>query len=416
MRDNVGKPVRVAYLVVMFPCYSETFVLREIRELMKRGAEVTILSLRMFSEKIMAEEARRLLPRTVYSPYLFSVGLLRSNILFLLRRPRAYMGLLWLFLSRLLPHPLVLMKTLALFPKSVHFARILQERGVDHIHAHFANYPGTAAYIIAQLTGIPFSMTAHAHDIFQNQLLLCEKTARAKMLFVVSEYNKRFIMEHCPGVPGGKLEVLRCGLDLSRLSFRERGEEDNPVILSVGRLVAIKGIDTLIRAAGILRGRGVGMRCVIAGEGPERRRLERLVASLRLGGVVELIGERTPDEVIELMGRCSLFVLSSRLADRGSGVMDGIPVSLMEAMARGAPVISCDVSGIPELVRAEETGLLVPPGNDGALADAILLLLRDGRRARRLAAAAREKVEREFDIRTTTDRLVKLFGKRDEKD
>ena len=404
----MAEKVKVAYVVVMFPCYSETFVLREILELTRRGVEVTILSLRAFSEKIMDDDARPLLPHTIYSPYLFSFPLLFSNLIFLAKHPLVYAGLIRLFLSRLIRNPVALLKTLTLFPKSVHFARILERRKIQHLHAHFVNYPGTAAYIISRLTGIPFSMTAHAHDIFQNRLLLCEKIARAERTFAISEFNRNYILKSCPGVQGAGVEVVHCGLDLSRVRYGAKVEEGH-LILSVGRLVAIKGFDTLIEAVGILRERGRTVRCVIVGEGPERGGLIRMIDRLSLRGVVEMAGEQTPARVRALMERARVFILPSRPADRKSGVMDGIPVSLMEAMAGGVPVISCPVSGIPELVVEGRTGLLVPPGDAKRLADASERLLTDNDLRERCARGGRERIESEFDIRKSVDRVLKVF-------
>ena len=407
------KALRVAYVVVMFPCYSETFVLREILELTRRGALVTILSLRGFSENIMDDDAHSLLPRTLYSPYILSLKLLSSNLYFLLRKPRAYMGIIALFLSRLILNPRELVKNAALFPKSVHFARLLKERGVTHVHAHFTNYPASAAYIISRLTGIPFSMTAHAHDIFQSRLLLRDKLALAQRLFAISDYNRRFIIEKCRGISPEKIEVLHCGLDLSRMpSATVQPAGGCPLILSAGRMVAIKGFDTLVRALSVLRERGCRFRCTIIGDGPERPKIGELIERLSLGDVVDLAGERKSQDVLALMKSCRVFVLASRLADRKSGVMDGIPVSLMEAMAIGIPVVSCPVSGIPELVVEGETGLLAPPDNERGLAEAILRLLTDEELRRQLAAGGREKVEREFNVRRNVGRLLEVFARR----
>lgn len=402
--------LRVAYLVVMFPCYSETFVLREIRELMRRGVEVTVLSLRGFSERIMDEDARPVLPRTWYSPYLFSLGLLCANIYYMAKRPRVYAGIIGFLLAELYRHPRELLKSAALFPKSVYFARRCARGDIRHIHAHFANYPGTAAYIISRLTGIPFTMTAHAHDIFQNRLLLPAKLSQAEKLFAISEYNRQFIIRNCPGVNPEKIEVLHCGIAASPHTPAEGESADPRAVLSVGRLVAIKGFDTLVKAMAILRDQAYGIRCTIVGDGPERSRIERLIERSNLHGEVELVGERTPQAVFDLMGRCAIFVLPSRPAGRKSGVMDGIPVSLMEAMARGIPVISCPVSGIPELVVNEETGLLVPPDDERMLAGAIARLVDDEELRRRLGQAGRERVLREFTIARTVDRLMEVFG------
>ncbi len=159
-----------------------------------------------------------------------------------------------------------------------------------------------------------------------------------------------------------------------------------------------------------MRDRGAGFDCVIVGDGPDRGDLERLVEGLGLSGTVSMEGERTPQEVVGMMARARIFALPSRPAGRRSGVMDGIPVSLMEAMAIGVPVVSCPVSGIPELVEDGRTGLLVPPADPVRLADALERLLGDAGLCARLAEAARKKVEREFDIARVADRLVEAFA------
>lgn len=406
----MDKVRRVAYVVVMFPCYSETFVLREMRELVRRGVEVTVLSLRDFSEGVIEADARDLVPHTLYSRYIFSTALLRAHLYYLIHRPGAYFGTIATLASRLFWRPWQLIKNAGVFLKSVYFARALQVGKVQHVHAHFANYPATSAYVISRLTGIPFTMTAHAHDIFQNQILLSTKLKLAKRLFAISGYNRDFIMRRCPGVPHGKIEVLHSGLDLSRMNFPRQGQGERGIILSLGRMVAIKGFDTLIKAVAVLRDRVAPLRCVIVGEGPLRKELDRLIARLGLQDVVELPGRLTAREIAGLMERCEIFVLPSRQADKGSGVMDGIPGSLMEAMALGIPVVSCPVSGIPEMIIDGETGLLVPPGDEKILAEAIVRLLNSEELEKRLGHAGREKVALEFEITRTVDRLMEVFG------
>lgn len=406
----MDKVRRVAYVVVMFPCYSETFVLREMRELARRGVEVTVLSLRAFSEGTIEADARDMVSRTLYSRYLFSSALLRAHLHYLLYRPGAYFGTIATLASRLFWNPRQLIKNAGVFLKSVYFARALQAGRIRHVHAHFANYPATSAYIISRLTGIPFTMTAHAHDIFQNQILLATKLKLAKRLFAISSYNKDFIVKKCPGIPPKKIEVLHSGLDLLHVDFPRHGRIERGMIFSLGRMVAIKGFDTLVGAVASLRDKVAPLKCVIVGEGPLRKELERLIGRLGIGDIVELPGRLTSQEIAGLMERCEVFVLPSRPADKGSGVMDGIPGSLMEAMALGVPVISCPVSGIPELVVHGETGLLVPPGDERMLAEAIARLLASEELRRRLGRAGREKVAREFEITRTADRLLEVFG------
>jgi glycosyltransferase involved in cell wall biosynthesis len=405
------KKLKLAYIVVMFPCFSETFVKREIIELLRRGHDVRIFSLRRFSQGIVDEDARPLISRTVYLPYLFSARLIFSNFHYLVRKPCVYAGILVRFLFALCLHPRVSFKSLALFPKSVYCARIAEREGIRHIHAHFVNYPATAAYIVHRLTGIPFSATAHAHDIFQNRFLFREKFTLAKRVCAISRYNRTFILDRCKGIQPDKIEVLHSGLDTAvDTSPAPRRPAGMPLIVSVGRMVDYKGFDVLLRALRLLKNRGARFRCIIGGDGPERERLQNLLAGLALQTEVEMVGVLERAAVVDLISRASLFVLACRRGSGAYGVMDGLPGVLYEAMNLGVPVVSSSISGIPELIEDGVSGLLVPPADAQKLADAIERLLKNDKLAQSLAAAGKVRIEQEFNIKDTVDRLIEVFN------
>ncbi len=179
------------------------------------------------------------------------------------------------------------------------------------------------------------------------------------------------------------------------------------MILCVGSLIPKKGHDILIEACELLRRRGVSFSCAIVGSGPLNESLAQQISERQLGNAVTLVGACDQAEVQQRLGSASLFALASRVTEDGD--LDGIPVVLMEAMAAGVPCVSTNISGIPELMEHEKEGLVVPEKDPQALADAIERLLRDADLRARIRKAAREKIEREFDIRKSAARLAELF-------
>jgi colanic acid/amylovoran biosynthesis glycosyltransferase len=277
----------------------------------------------------------------------------------------------------------------------------------DVIHAHWASYPSTAAMALGRLVGKPFGFTCHAHDIFVHDHLLREKIESAAVPVTVSRYNVAWLAKHVTPRAGDRLNVIHCGVDLANLPFQDEGREED-LIVTVGRLDPIKGFDVLVDALGELKRRGRRFRCQIIGAGPLRRALQAAIDRQGLSAAVELVGARPQPEVRAALCRATVFTLPSEIAP--SGDRDGIPVSLMEAMAAGAPVVSTRVSGIPELIEDEREGLLVSPQDPRGLADALGRLLDDVALRRRLAVAARAKIEREFDAASEAAKLLELFA------
>jgi colanic acid/amylovoran biosynthesis glycosyltransferase len=400
------RPPRLLYVVSLFPCWSETFIVREIAALIAAGADVRILSLKPPSEKLVHPEAERLLPRVRHPLSPGPAALRRAAAL--LAHPRALSSLALALGRALAWHPIELAKSLEAVARAVEQLAWVREFDPDVIHAHWASYPSTAALALGRLLGKPFGFTCHAHDIFVHDHLLREKIESAAVPVTISRYNVDWLAEQVTARARERLTVIHCGVDLPTLPFQQDEGREQDLIVTVGRLDPIKGFDILIDALAELKGRGRRFRCQIIGEGPLRSELQTRIDRQGLSRLVELVGARPQSEVRAALCAATVFTLPSLIAP--SGDRDGIPVSLMEAMAAGAPVVSTRVSGIPELIEDEREGLLVAPQDSPALAEALARLLDDAALRRRLAVAARAKIEREFDAAREANKLLELFA------
>jgi glycosyltransferase involved in cell wall biosynthesis/tRNA A-37 threonylcarbamoyl transferase component Bud32 len=402
----------IAVIVSRFPKITETFVLRELIELERQGQPVRLVPLLREPAQVVHPEAAPWVRRAFYTPFL-SLAIVAANLRSLRRQPARHLRLLARLVLSTLREPPVLVRTLAFFPKAVYLAERLHADGIRHVHAQFATHPATVALVISELTGISFSITAHAHDLFVHQSLLPEKLARAAFVRVISGFNRDWLLSRYPALPAGRLRVIHVGIDpdaYAPLRVADHGRRDTadasatPLILCVAALQPYKGLDVLLEACAALMRRRVPFRCEIIGEGAERGRLERLIEQRGMRTVVTLRGACTADAVRAELARATIFVLPSVVA--GNGQMEGIPVALMEAMAAGLPVIASDLSGIPELVRAGRTGLLVRPGDADGTAAAISALLDDPALRGRLGERGRSKVRESFALEPTVAALL----------
>ena len=248
-------------------------------------------------------------------------------------------------------------------------ANQLINKKCEHIHVHFAHVPTDLAMYAATLAGIDFSVTAHANDLFQRGYLLKQKVERAKFFITISEYNRQFLISQ--GADGHKVTVLHCGVDPAQFSLRQNFKPSSiPKIGVVARLVEKKGIDHLIKAVAYLKQQGNSFQLAIVGDGPLLNEHKALATELGLSSKeVDFLGAVDHHEIAPFINSLDVFVLPCQ--KDSSGDMDGIPVVLMEAMLSGTPVISTPVTGIPELIIHQETGLLAPIGSKKELADCI---------------------------------------------
>ncbi len=396
----------VAYMMSRFPKLTETFILDELVAVERQGLRVELFPLLRERGGPVHPEAEAWVRRAHYLPFL-SLAILRSNVSYLVRHPRRYLGTLAVMLWGTAGSANFLLGGIGIFPKVVHASGMMTALGVRHVHCHFATHPALAGFLIHRLAGIPYSFTAHGSDLHVDRTMLCRKVAEAAFAVTISKSNAAVFETHCGG-PIGKLEVIHCGIDGSIFRPTERPPADRLNIVCVGTLHEVKGQRHLIEAVAELVRRGVDVGLRFIGDGPDRPALEGRAAELGLAGRVEFLGLRKRAEVVALLGDADLLVAPS--VPTAAGKREGLPVVLIEAMAAGVPVVASHLSGIPELVENDVTGLTVPPADAIALADAIERLAAEPALRERLACAGRARVEAEFDLARNARRLIGLFG------
>ncbi len=394
----------IAVLLSRFPLITETFILREVIEMERQGQPVRLVPMIRETPAVVHPEALPWVGRALYTPWL-SGAIAGANARALVRGPATYLRTVFELLVGMARSPSFLLRTMALFPKSVYLAERLEREGIRHVHAHYATHPATMAMIIARFApAITYSFTAHAHDIFVNRVMLAPKLARAAGVRAISRFNRTYLAALYPGIPPDKVEVIRVGIEPGAYRTAYEPQEPPLRILTVAALKPYKGIRVLVEACRILARDGLEFVCEIVGDGPLRKSLEAQIARSGAETRIRLAGAKTQNEVAAMMKAASLFVLPSVVA--ADGQMEGIPVALMEAMAASRPVIATPLSGIPELVHDCGTGLLVDANNPDLLARAIRRVAGDLELRRRLGDAGRAAVEENFDLRTNVRALI----------
>lgn len=289
------------------------------------------------------------------------------------------------------------------FLVAAQLADVLINKGCQHLHIHFAHVPTQIGMYAAAMAGIPFTVMAHANDIFERAFLLPIKAQRSKKFLTISDFNLAYL-ERC-GVPAEKLAVVRCGVQVPDVGRQQEvSAEPRFRIGSMGRLVEKKGFDVLIAAINVLKQRGHRLELLIAGDGPLRGELTALVEKLELAQSVTFVGPLSHSAVPAWMMTLDAFALACRRDANGD--MDGIPVVLMEAMAQCLPVVSTRLSGIPELVVDQLSGLLAEPGDVKGLAAQIEKLMVSPEYSKILAQRGQAHVRNEFGQDVNIDRLL----------
>lgn len=434
-----ASPGKVLYVLKMFPRFSETFILNEILELERQGIQVHIVSIKQPRERLHHAKTARVrapisyLPEPGAVPLRHPLGrlwcawpLVRESWRHHRRDPERYrralsaltgssrvttLTILWnLALGWLAPlAPRRGRKARKRFLLGGYLASVAIARNVRHLHAHFANDPTSVARFASLLSGIPFSFTAHAKDIYVNDPeRLRHMITAAAFVVTCTDYNRAYLQKL--STHGTPIRRVYHGLDpdiFGEHPRRMRASSRTPLILSVGRLVEKKGHSSLIDACELLSRWGVDFRCEIVGEGPLEQRLRGQIGRLGLGERVVLEGFLPQERLVEKYGEASLFVLPCRITDNGD--RDGIPNVLIEAMALGIPVVSSPVSGITELVDSPEVGVLVDAHETVQLAVALRAIVTQPHLFDTMAETARGKVRREFDLGANVAQLASLL-------
>jgi len=402
--------MKIAYILGRFPGLTETFIFREVKELRKNWADLCLIALgRPADEKVLAE-ARHLMPDIFYILPVNWIKFVEAHLHCMLTRPLAYFSLLIYLLTRRYSNPFFWLQTLWYFALGVYTTKRLSKEQPDHIHAHYAHRPAIIAMVVAKLLQKTYSFTAHAGEIYVDPVILPEKIALAKFVVTCTAYNRDHLTRLIGDSAKGKIECIYHGLDLAAFDPTCRSLDDKVRLLAVGRLEEKKGFPYLIRACQQLKDKGYRFTCHIVGEGSKQKELEALIAELALRDRVFLYGALPHSEVLAEYKRATIFILPCIVAANGD--RDGIPNVLLEAMATQVPVISTQVSAIPELVEDGKSGLLVPARDATALAAAIASLIDAPGLRERLGKQGREKVQREFDVQRNVFHLLEVFESR----
>lgn len=408
MLKNIND-IEVAYVLLRFPFFTETFIAEEILKIQNLGIKTKVFSLLPSKGGIIHPVSKQLVSQVEYVPGLFSLRVWSAQIYFVLRNPRIYIKSMWQLLSQPIPNISSIFRRIYIFLKSIWLAKEIEKTSVSIIHTHFAWLSAGASMIVSINLGIPFTVTTHAYDIFSYKNDLLRITSQtADKIVTISEFNKSVILEKISTLKHEKIKVIHCGIDLGFFqSTQNKMNGEIFRIISVGSLVEKKGHEYLIRACGKLRDEGIKYQCVIVGEGKLRQSLQVLIDELNLINHIVLAGKQTQNWVRDQLSKSDLFVLAC--VTTGSGNMDGIPVAMMEALSMNVPVVSTSLSGIPELIRHEQTGLLVPEMDVNALAATIKSLINDEELRKKYAQNGRNIITREYDSLKNVTQLADVF-------
>lgn len=400
---------KVGYLLKVFPKISETFILQEVLDLETLGLDLSIFALQRPANSIthgLADQVRAPITYLPDSFFAFCRSSLWAHMRLLFASPRRYVSTVR-FWFQTAERP-----SFSKFLQAGSLATALVDAHINHLHAHFANAPTSVAELAHRLTGIPYSMTCHAKDIFvATPATLQRKMHHAEFVVTCTESNRQHLQRLSDN--GTPLHCLYHGLNLARFdtlqAHRSVMRSTIPTIMSVGRFREKKGFLTLIRACHILSVQGYRFRCCIVGHGPLQADMNVLIRELNIEHLVSLVGEKTLEEVVELYRAADMFTLPCQVAHDGD--RDGIPNVLMEAMACRLPVVTTEISGIPELVQHDHNGLLVPQQDPEALALALAHLLDNPAIRQRLGQTGRETIAERFSSSHASHRLKALFLK-----
>jgi colanic acid/amylovoran biosynthesis glycosyltransferase len=398
--------MKIAYLANAFPSAVEPYVAEEIEELRRRGVFVVPCSALRPKTKVSG-------PLQSWSEQTLYLQPFRRRVLL------DALGLCWqerYALRNILQRALTdkgqstsrRVKTLAHTVLGAYFAVLLKELGIQHIHVHHGYFSSWVAMVAARLLGIAYSMTLHGSDMLLHRAYLGLKLETCAAAFTVSEYNRKHLCSHYPD-DGYKVILRRLGTSTVPPVPRAAPSKSHLILLAAGRLHPVKNHIFLVDACAALKSCGVPFSCLIAGDGPERRRIQRRIHSFSLQDDVKLLGHVPHDMLLRLFAVADLFVLTSK--------SEGIPLVLMEAMAAGVPVLAPNITGIPELVIHGETGFLYTAGSLHAFVDQIQSVRNSSDTLGDVRRAARQHVALHYNVKTNltmfADQLLDLARQSD---
>lgn len=398
----------VGYVTSRFPEVTQTWMLRELNAV-DSDPNITCELFSLFPPMKRTGTAHpgaeRWLPR-LRQPC--ALEALSATLWWMRRSPARLIASVATVIAAYARRPALLVKALATVPPAAAHARSVTALGIQHLHAHTATYPLLAAWVCHRLTGVPYSFTAHAHDIFVDQSLLRRRLTDARFAVAISDFHRGFLAAY-GGDRTTPVHVVRCGIDLTAYRFRPRGAEPGRQVraLCVAGLKDYKGHRFLFEALSTDDPALARIHVDLVGDGPEREYLGALVESLDLQQRVTFHGALPEPAVTAMLEQADLFILPSVITENGTA--EGLPVVLMEALAAGVPAVATRVSAVPELIRDGETGILAEPASAADLRRAIKRMLEDPVAARGMAEAGRAFVEQNHDGERAGEALARLF-------
>jgi colanic acid/amylovoran biosynthesis glycosyltransferase len=396
--------MRIGYITNHYPRATDTFIQREVAGLRRRGFDVRTFSVRRsgddhdVSPEVVAEKRNThyLLPAT-------PTRLIYANTVAFMRAPQRYLAALVLALKTHRPGLRGFALQLAYFQEAVLLSLQLRRQGITHLHDHGGDTSGTVTLLAGALARVGYSITIHGPFIFfdPTHWALREKLRHSRFIVCISHYCRSQLMLFSDPADWDRLRVVRCGVDVGSFLYAAVRQQVREV-LYLGRLSVEKGLPVLLESVRFLLARGYKIRLTLAGDGADRKALEELARRLGIYDHLVFAGFVGQDRVREYLRQSDMLVLPS--------FAEGVPVSLMEAMACGVPVLATYVGGIVELVDPETTGLLVPAGDSAALSQAIMRYCDDFELRQRVSRSARDKIVSAFNLDAEIDKLAELFS------
>lgn len=395
--------MRIVYVTQRLPFGTgEAFVVPEIDALVACGHELLIVP-RLSTDPVVHDDVGALLARTRTLPG--PAGIVAALARALARHPRRTVGAFWR-LRRTRPRRRMLANAVAT-AQGMWVARVALAWGADHIHAHWAHLTATLAMGASAVSGIPWSFTAHRYDIVLNNLLT-EKLRSARFGRFIARETLALARPLVAPDATARAMVLHLGVPVPSAPVGEAVRKA-PVVLCPARLIPVKGHRHLLDAAARLVARGIGFELWLAGDGPERDALARRVDGLGLGDRVRMLGTVPHAALLRLYRERAVDCVVLPSLDLGGGLHEGISVALIEAMAHGVPVVATRTGGLPELLDGG-SGVLVPPADPEALADALERVLGSATLRAELVRAGRQRVVEEFDVVAIARQLARRFA------
>lgn len=402
---TMGIMKRVVYLASEYPGISHTFIFREVQSLRQQGFRVMTASIRRPGNlEMMTPDEKADAAATLYIKDSPVLEVAASHMILFLKKPKCYLRMLRQAVSfsrmgfRRIP------KALAYVAEAGVLLRWMEKQDMHHVHVHFANPAATVAMIASIYGTMSYSLSVHGPDVFYNvdSNLLAEKVKRARAVRCISYYCRSQLMRLVPHDLWDRFHIVRCGIDPSR--FTPRPEPGNAVaeILCLGRLVPAKGQHILLEACGLLGRRNISFHLTFVGGGEDRPSLEALCRRLGIEDRVEFTGAVGQEQVHGYYDRADLFVLAS--------FAEGLPVVLMEAMAKEIACVSTSIMGIPELIETNANGVLVAPSHVEGLADSLQALIDNPPLRQKLGAQGRLKVLDMYDLDRNCRQMADFFG------